>query len=153
MNLVGGDRRPPEQRQSYVGERSLLGCAADPILTLHHTVVGGRTAEGDPISRVVRAHAGEGAAAGNATLEMIDMRWFKVSSGRLVMAAIFVQPGDRVGIRPTIRGGWNFGQLESGTSRAKCEGHPSECASLHKAPPTAERASRSCHVPHLRSNA
>ena len=73
MDLIGGDRRSPEQRQSYVREGSLLGCAPGPILALHHAVVGGRTAERDPIPLIVRAHAGESAAAGDATLEMIDV--------------------------------------------------------------------------------
>jgi hypothetical protein len=71
--LVCGDRRSPEQRQSYVGEDALLCCPGRPILSLYNAVVGCGTTKRDAISLIVSAHAREGAAPGDATLEMEDM--------------------------------------------------------------------------------
>jgi len=39
---------------------------------------------------IVGAHAREGAAPGNSTFEMVDMRWFEVRACRLIVAAILV---------------------------------------------------------------
>jgi len=73
VNLICGDRRSPEQRESYVGEDALLRRAGGPIFAVHHAVVGGGAAEGDAVTLIVGAHAGEGAAAGNAAFEMVDV--------------------------------------------------------------------------------
>jgi len=119
VNLVGGDRRSPEQSKSYMRKGSLLCRACSPILALHHTVVGCRAAECDPISLIVGTSAREGTAPRDSTLEMVDMRGFKIGSGRLVVAAVLVQPRNRVRIGPTVRGGWAVGQLESRDPGAK----------------------------------
>src|SRR6266852_7993496 len=88
--LVCRDRRSPEQRQSYMREGALLRSSRAPILSLHHAVVGRRTAKSDAVSLVVGAHASEGAAPGDSTFEMIDMRRFEVCACRLIVAAILV---------------------------------------------------------------
>jgi hypothetical protein len=90
MYLVCGDRRSSEQRESYMCEGALLHSSCSPILALHHAVIGCGTAECDPISFIVGAHARKGAAAGDATFEMLDMRRFEVWTRRLIVAAIFV---------------------------------------------------------------
>jgi len=90
MYLVCGDRRSPEQRESYVSEGTLLCCSSGPILSLHHPVVSCGTAKRDTIPPVIGAHAGKGAAPCDSTFEMVDMRRFKVRSGCLVVAAILV---------------------------------------------------------------
>src|SRR5713226_5753968 len=53
--LVCRDRRSPEQRQSYMREGALLRSSRAPILSLHHAVVGRRTAKSDAVSLVVGA--------------------------------------------------------------------------------------------------
>jgi len=88
--LVCGDRRSPEQRESYVSEGTLLCCAAGPILPLHHSVVSCRTAKRDSISLIVGTHACKGAAPGDSTFEMVDMRRFEVWACGLIVAAILV---------------------------------------------------------------
>ena len=90
MYLIGGDRRSPEQRQSYMCEGPLLRSSRAPKLSLHHAVVGRRTAKSDTVSLVVGAYPGEGTAPGDSTFEMIDMRRFEVCSCRLIVAAILV---------------------------------------------------------------
>ncbi len=90
MYLIGGDRRSPEQRQSYVGESALLSGSPGPILSLHHAVVSCGTSKRDPICLIVCAHARECAAPGDSTFEMVDMRRFEVCTCRLIVAAIFV---------------------------------------------------------------
>ena len=90
MDLVCGDRRPPKQRKSYMSERTLLRGSGGPILSLHHAVVRCRTAKGDPISLIVGAHAGKGAAPGNLAFEMVDMRRLEVCTGRLIVTAILI---------------------------------------------------------------
>jgi hypothetical protein len=71
MNLIGGSQRPPEQGESYMGEDALLWSARRPVFALHDAVVGGGAAKGDAIPLIVGAHAGEGAAAGDASFEMV----------------------------------------------------------------------------------
>ena len=66
VNWLRGDRRPPEERQSYVRERTLLSSNCCPIFSLHHSVVCCGTAKGNLISLIVCSHAGEGAAASDA---------------------------------------------------------------------------------------
>ncbi len=103
MNLVGRDRRSPEQSQSYVGEGALLCRAGRPILALHHAVVRGRTPKRDPISVIVGAHPGESAASRHSTFEMEYVRRFQVRPGGLIVAAIFVQPRDRIRVSSAVR--------------------------------------------------
>jgi len=104
MNLAGGDRRSPEQRQSYVSEDALLHRARRPILALHHAIVRGRTPKRDPISAVVGAHPGERAAPRHSPFEMEYVRRFEVRPGRLIVAAILVQPRDWIRVSSAVRG-------------------------------------------------
>ena len=73
MNLVGGGRRPLEQRESYVAEDSLLGLARRKILSGHEAEIGSRRAEGQPIALIVCSHAGEAGTTRNLSLEMKDI--------------------------------------------------------------------------------
>src|SRR6266550_1031122 len=78
-------------------------CSGGPILSLHHAVVRCRTAKSDAISLVVSAHACKGAAPGDSTFEMVDMRRFEVWASRLIVAAILIQPGNWIRIGATVR--------------------------------------------------
>ena len=71
-------------------EDALLRSSRAPKLSLHHAVVGRSTAKSDTVSLVVGARPGEGAAPGDSTFEMIDMRRFEVCACRLIVAAILV---------------------------------------------------------------
>lgn len=106
VNLIRGNRRSPEQRESYMCESTLLRSSASPILSLHHTVVSRRTAKSDPVSLTVRAHAREGAAASDSPFEMVDMRRFKIWTRGLIVTTIFIQPRNRVRIGAAIGGHW-----------------------------------------------
>src|SRR5207302_9776456 len=90
VNLVRGDRRSPEERQSYMGEGSLLCCSSRPILSLHHAVICCGAAKRELISLIVSARAGKSAVSCDSALEMVDMRRFEVCACRLIVAAIFV---------------------------------------------------------------
>ena len=102
VNLVGGDRRPPEQRQSYMRERTVLGSPCGPVFALHQSVIRGRAAERDAIPVVICPHAGEGAASGDKALEVVNVRRLQIRSGRLIVAAIFVEPRDWVWLGAAI---------------------------------------------------
>jgi len=95
-NLVGGDRRPPKQRQSYSCEYAVLGSARSPVFALHQSKIGGRAAECDAIPYVVRAHATKCAAPPHKTFEVVNVRRLPIRSGRLIVAAILVEPRDWV---------------------------------------------------------
>ena len=103
VNLICGGNLPLEQRESYVGEGSVLGGAGGPVIAEHYTVIGGGAAERDAIALVVGAHAGEGAAAGDAAFEMVNVRGFEIRAGRLIVASIFVESWNRVGVGVTVR--------------------------------------------------
>src|SRR5260370_42694580 len=90
VDLVCGDRRSLEQRQSYVSESTFLCCSGGPILSLHHAVVGCGTAKRDAISLIVSAHACKGAASGDSAFEVVDMRRFVVCACWLIVAPILV---------------------------------------------------------------
>lgn len=117
VDLVGGDRRPPEQSESYVGEGALLSGAGRPVFSLHDAVVGGGTAEGDAIALIVGAHAGESAAAGDASLEVVDVGRLQIGGGWLIVAAVFVKPRDGVGIAAAVGGGGLLGWRKGGCER------------------------------------
>ena len=102
MNLVGGDRRPPKQRQSYMCEYAVLGRACSPVFALHESKIGGRAAECDAIPLVVRAHATKCAAPRHKTFEVVNVRRLQIRSGRLIVAAIFVEPRDWVWLGAAI---------------------------------------------------
>ncbi len=124
MDLVCRDRRSLEQRQSYMGERTLLRCSRSPVFALHHAVIGGRGTKGDTISSIVGTHTGKSAAASDTTLEMVDMRRFEIGARWLIVAAILVQPRNWIRIGTAVRShvlfvaehsvpGWN-GEGEKG---------------------------------------
>ena len=73
MYLVGGNSLSPEQGQSYVSKGTLLGCSGGPIFTEHDTIIRCWTAKSDSIPLVIGAHASEGAAPGNPSLEMVNV--------------------------------------------------------------------------------
>ena len=103
MNLVGGDRRSPEQGKSYVSEGPVLFRSRSPILTLHNAKVRRRATKGDPISLVVGAPAGEGTTPSDPSFEVVDMRRLQVGAGRLIVAAILIQPRNREGLSAAVR--------------------------------------------------
>ena len=73
MNLVGGDRRPPKQGQSYVCEGTLLRRAGSPVFPLHHAEVRRGAAERDSIPLVIRAHSAERATPGDPAFEVVNV--------------------------------------------------------------------------------
>src|SRR5215472_6856950 len=97
-------------------ECTALSSAGGPVLSFHQSVVCGRTAERDPIPPVIRPHAHEGAASGDKTLEVVDMRRLQVLSGGLVMTAIPVEPRNREGLRTTVRRHRGLRSLLSGNA-------------------------------------
>jgi len=103
VNLVRGSHRPPEQGQSYMCENALLRSARRPILSLHYSVVRRGTAERDAVTLVIGPHARKRAAASDASLEVVNVRRFQVQTGRLIVAAVFVEPGNRVRVCPAVR--------------------------------------------------
>jgi hypothetical protein len=123
VNLIRRDRRPLKKRESYMGEDAVLRGASRPVFSLHHAVVGGGAAEGDAISVIVCADAGEGAAAGDAAVEMVDVGRFEVEAGGLIVAAIFVEPGNWVRVGTAVGGGELLGCVDR-----ECEGEKGEAA-------------------------
>ena len=83
-------------------EGTLLCCASSPIVSLHDAVIGGWAAKRDAVSLIVGAHARKGAAASDSTFEMVDVRGFEVWASRLIVAAILIQPGNRIGSLPPL---------------------------------------------------
>ena len=71
-------------------ERPLLGRSTRPIRSLHHAVVRCGAAKHDPITLIVCADARKSTAPRDATIEMIDIRRFKICTGRLIVAAVLV---------------------------------------------------------------
>jgi len=108
VDLVGGDSLSPEQRQSYMSEGALLRGPRSPVLTLHYSVIGGRTPECDSISLIISAHPGEGAGPRHLPLEMVNVRRLQVRTCRLIVAAVFIQPGNWIRISRTVGRPWTF---------------------------------------------
>jgi hypothetical protein len=104
VNLIGRDRRPPKQRQSYMRKRTMLRRSGGPKLALHQAVIGSRGAERDSIPLVVGPHTRECAASGDQALEVIDVRGLQIRSRRLIVAAVLVEPWNRIGIGAAISG-------------------------------------------------
>jgi hypothetical protein len=104
VSLVGGDRRPPKQGQSYMCKCTMLRRSCSPVFALHQSVVGGRAAKRDAIPMVVGPHTSKCAASGDQTLEVINMRGLQIRSGGLIMAAVLVKPRNRVRLGTTICG-------------------------------------------------
>ena len=104
MDLIGGNQRSPKQRQSYVREHAPLWRSRCPVFALHDTVVGRRGAETDAVTLIIRPHSRKRAASRNIAFEMIDVRRLEIRTRRLIVAAVFVQPGNRVRIGATVGG-------------------------------------------------
>jgi len=138
VDLVGGDSLSPKQGKSYVRESALLARARGPILALHYSIIGGRTAECDPIPLVIGADSGEGAAAGHLTFAMVNVGRFEVRTRRLIVAAILVQPGNRIRIRAAVRGGCSF-VTERIHGGRNCEWKKRQSSSFQNLSPTADR--------------
>ena len=116
VNLISGDRRPPKQRQSYMRKHALLRRSRGPILASHYPVVSGRGSEPDSIAVVVGPHARECAASGNQALKVINVRGLQIRPRRLIVAAVFVEPWNRIRIDAAIRRHRFSGPLLSGGS-------------------------------------
>jgi len=71
-------------------EPALRGRSTRPIRSLHHAVVRCGAAKHDPITLIVCAYARKSTAPRDATFEMIDIRRFKICTGRLIVAAVLV---------------------------------------------------------------
>src|SRR5438552_4903645 len=96
VHLVVGDRLSPEERESEVRPRSAARPPLrGPALALHERVVRRPRAEGEPVAGAVDARSDEFGGAGDATLEVVDAGWLQPRP-RLVMAAVLVQPRNRV---------------------------------------------------------
>ena len=102
VDLVGGDRRSPEESQSYMRKSPLLRRSSCPILSLHHAVVRRGTAKRDAISLIVCACPRKGAAPGDVTFEMVDVRRLEIRACRLIVTAILIQPRNRIRISTAI---------------------------------------------------
>jgi hypothetical protein len=102
VNLVSGDRRSPEQGESYVRKGSMLSGARSPVLALHDAVIRSRTTKRDSTAPVIGAHAGERTATSNASFEVVNMRGLQVCASRLIMAAVLIQPGDGEGLGSAV---------------------------------------------------
>ena len=104
MNLVCRSSLPLKQGESYMGECACLRSARGPIFSLHKPVVGCGCSERNPIAFIVSAHTNEIGAPCDSSLEMIDVRRFKLWTCRLIMTAVLIQPGYRIWIRAAIVG-------------------------------------------------
>ena len=122
VNLIGGDRRPPKQGQSYMRKRTILRRSRGPIFALHQPVVSGRAAERDSISVVVGSHARECAASGDQAFEVINVGRLQVRSRRLIVAAVSVEPWNRIGIDAAISSYRRLRRLLSNCSRCQESG-------------------------------
>jgi hypothetical protein len=71
--LVCGDSLALEERESYMSKGAVLGGPGGPRFALHNSVIGCRSAKGDSISPVIRAHSRKGAAAGHPSFEMVNV--------------------------------------------------------------------------------
>jgi hypothetical protein len=104
VNLVFGDRRSLEYRQSGVGKDGLMRLAPSPILTRHITVIGSWSAPCKAITSIVGAHPVESTAPAELPLEVINARQFDVRFRRLIVIAVLVEPGNWKWARTAIGG-------------------------------------------------
>ena len=102
VDLVLVDRRSAKERKSYMREATVVCLARGPVFALHHAVVGSGCSEGDPIPFVVCATACESGAASDLTFEVVDVGWLQVGSGRLIVAAVLIEPRDWKWIAPAV---------------------------------------------------
>ena len=102
VDLVLRGSLPLKQGESYMSECSCLLRSPCPVFTLHKSEVGCSCAERDAVAFIVGAHTYEISAPGNPPFEMEDMRRFQVRRRRLVVTAVFIQPGYRIRIGAAI---------------------------------------------------
>src|SRR5712671_1545692 len=121
-------------------ESTLLRGSRCPIFTLHDAIIGCWAAECDPILLIIRSHASECTAARHQSFKVIDMRWFQIGPGRLIVTSVLVQPRNGVRIRAPIRGCRILQRAECGQHSCRSP----ESAELQKtsAPPNRERFRR-----------
>ena len=104
MDLVLRDRRSLEYGESCVGEDSLVRLACRPVFARHVAEVGGRSAPGEAVALIIGAYAVEPIAAGQLSLEVIDVGQLDSRHRALVVVAVLVQPRNWIRARTTI--GW-----------------------------------------------
>ena len=138
MNLIVGDRRPPKEGQSYMGEGSAVRRAAGPVFSLHESIVGCRTAKSDSVSLTLGPNAGEGAAPGHSSLEMVDVRGFQTWACGLIVTAILIEPRNRIGIGPAVRCFWRQFSLLT-TALTKRQGRTRPCKGIQEPSSTHRR--------------
>ena len=102
VDLIRGGKLSPEERESYVGVCCVLGGASGPVVAGHDAVIGGGAAEWDTISLIVGAHAGEGAATGYFSFEVVNVRGLEIGARRLVVVPVFVEPRNWVWIGAAV---------------------------------------------------
>ena len=95
VDLALRSRRPLEERESYVAEGALPQLAASEILARHEAEVGALGAEGDAAPLIVSAHPPEVVGASDLPTKVKYVRWFHAGSGRLIVAAVLVEPRNR----------------------------------------------------------
>lgn len=92
MDLMFGTELAPEKRQSYVGEYSRLRCPGCPIFAVHDAEISCLGAEQDTLAFPIVAGAVEPGATGYPAFEVVDVRRLQFRAGRLVVAAVHIQP-------------------------------------------------------------
>lgn len=81
----------------------LLGAGSE-VCALHHSPIGARGAERNSVPLIVGAHSNEIGAPSDLSLEMEDVRWFRIWSCRLMMIAEFIEPRKRIRVgTPVVR--------------------------------------------------
>jgi len=102
VNLILRSSLPLKQRQSYVGECSDLRSASREVFPIHKSVVRSRSAKCDSIAFIISANAREIGTPADSALEMIDVRWLQLRTSRLIMAAVLIQPRNRIRIGAAV---------------------------------------------------
>ena len=87
-----------------MGEYPGLRSAAGEVFPLHESVIGRRSAERHSTSIVVGARADETGTPADPAFKMINVGRFQLRPRWLVVAAIFVQPWNRIGFSVAVVG-------------------------------------------------
>ncbi len=103
VNLMFGTELVPEKRQSYVGEYSRLRYPGCPILAIHDAEISCLRAEQYTLAFPIGAGAVEPGATGYPAFEVVDVRRLQFRTGRLVVAAVHIQPWYWKWARRTVR--------------------------------------------------
>jgi len=108
VDLIGRNQRSLKERESYVREGALLRGSGSPIFALHHAIVGGGSAECDAVSVIVRAHPGKGTAPRDLAPEVVDVGRLQIGAGGLIVAAVLIQPRNRIRVGAAVGSVWTF---------------------------------------------